>query len=354
MYNQMHETFRIQSAVGGASPAGSPLAEKTDQSVGSSSSSWRASEFGFALERHFSAQGLGRIAFPSQYGSSALVEPDPEKEAGKGSASRSPVLGLLHRLVDIKAHRASDCQEISCLLSSLSYLAPASGDGLELSEAGKARQGKKRESDCALEKGGLATYKKTPKNLDSLWFSWMRVGFSWFRAFGAPGLRREKHLPCAVRVTGRRFLLSLRSGFLLKESALRSTSAFILTEISVLLKRFVSSKFFFSISPEVFSSSGIEAEFTGRSWFKTSLKSILKFIGIISQRMLRSSIRWSLSGTISNALRRMEFPKTIKNFALFCIPRCKGCVATRNCSGPASMRLSCRGNKMLHYLCKSQ
>lgn len=179
-YTRRYETSGDRSAAGTAAPTGDPAAQCGHEPVGSGARRECVREFRISLGGDVPANGGPWTGPPANAGAPTETVAGATRTVGAGPAERPPGGRLSDGTLDACARRGRHPAPVWCAVPSVSRLAPAPSDGLELPETGAARIRTRRSGDRGVEAAALAAYKKTPHDVAPISSSLMNQGFCSF------------------------------------------------------------------------------------------------------------------------------------------------------------------------------
>jgi hypothetical protein len=197
-YTLRHETSGDRSAAGTAAPTGDPAAHRGHEPVGSGARSECVGEFSVPLGSDVPAKGSTWTGPPANAGAPTETVAGATRAVGAGPAERPTGGRLSDGALDARARRGSHPALVWGAVPSVSRLAPAPPDGLELPETGAARHRTRRSGDRGVEAAALAAYKKTPHDVAPISSSLMNQGFCSFPMWPAHGPRAGARRACTI------------------------------------------------------------------------------------------------------------------------------------------------------------
>lgn len=350
-----YETARDTPSIGAAAASGHTLARIWPQLSFCGRSSTLIAKFGRALAPVIPGTRTEGITGQSKSRSAVIAKHRPKEDAARDFGARTTGSRLLDRPVDPPSDLRCNRQGIWDTVFTCQLLEADDGPGLELSEARKARQRKKRNSDPHVEAIGVAAYKKTLRFTEPIWFFRTKVDFSWCPRLFAPG-HREATLPsCVWQAYGPRYRPFQLSVFLQGENKWLCISNSIPTKISGPSKSSCS----FGTCCDIFGDPsywcGTEAEPTGPPSLNSSWRSIRESTFTSSQGTLLNSIPTNWFGPNSNEPWQTAFPIISCAFVNFFHEKLDACNAPPKDYGRVFVRPICRFyEQRIHYLVNDQ
>lgn len=239
---------------------------------------------------------IGSPSFEGHSRTSSQAVSSREREVSGTAFGGSSGRRISDRPLDLEADRSNHSEALSHPASPQSCVAVASGDGMELSETRAPGATKERQRDCALEGSPVATYKKTPKDLEPIWSSLMSLASCSFQTFVVPGLQKGKPLSSTTCTNRIGFPLSVRCRYPRSEDGWLFICGFG-RGISPVWMFGLSLKNCSNISGDPWSCCGIEPPSIGERKLNSFFFSTLGFIWNTFQPMLPSLIRRNMFGT---------------------------------------------------------
>lgn len=337
-----YETAWNTPSTGAATASGHTLARIWPQLPFSGRSITLIAKFGRALASVVRARREEGLTRQSKSRPATIAEPGAQEDVARDVGAWTTGSRLLDRPVDSPPDLRCNRQGIWDTVFTCQLLEADDGLGLELSEAHKARQRKKRSSDPHVEAVGVAAYKKTLRFTEPIWFFRTKVGFSWSPRSFALG-HREATLPsCVWQAYGPRYRPFQPSAFLQFENKWLCISSSTPTKTSGPSK----SSYSFGTCCDIFGDPsywcGTEAEPTGPPSLNSSWRSIRESTFTSSQGTLLNSIPMNWSGPNSNEPWRTAFPIISCAFVNFFHEKLDACNALPKDYGRVFVRPICR------------
>jgi hypothetical protein len=340
-----YETARNTPSIGAATASGHTLARIWPQLPFSGRSCKLIAKFGRAMAPVVPGTRTEGLTCQSKSRSAAIAEHRTEEDISTDLVAWTTGFRLLDRSVDSSPDRRRNRQGIWDTVFTCQLLEADDGLGLELSEAHKARQRKKRSSDPHLEAVGVAAYKKTQRLTEPIWCFRTKVDFSWCPLSFAPG-HREATLPsCGWQGHGQRYRPFQLSVFLQSEDKWLCIFSSTPTKTSGPSKWSSSSATCCDIFGDPSYWCGTEAEPTGQASSTSSWTSIHESMFTSSQGMLRSLTPMNWSGPSSNEPWQTVFPIISRAFVNFFHEKLDGCNDPRKGCGHVFVRPICRSHE---------
>ena len=350
-YKLGHETKHVLPTVGKASAQGCGAGSSRQALPVDRPELTRVPEFRGALVSNISQARLERIETPFINGQAlAAFDPakgKPEKAAFGRCGGRRP----FNRTLDFETNPQIDPSSLRgeihpgrCMVASGSRL------GMELPEARTSRHSAGRGLHCALEESGMATHKKTPKNLGPIWFSSTKADSCSFPTIVKLGPRWGKLLSCVILrcVIGFRRSAHLRSRPNVSDWASTWNTTLSTSPAWRSSRSFKTSCVIFPVRS---CCCGMAARFTDAARWLSLFRGMGDFMFIAFHPMHRNSTRSSLFGP----KLRTPSQTACTNRNQLSIPICGSPstepAAHNDCFDPASMPRSCLGDNScrIHY-----
>ena len=202
-YNMGHETPWIPRGTGKApSESHCPAEGRQDKPIGGSTYSGSIQELRFSMVPRVPEGRLQSPSFKDDPRASSQAFSKREGNPKRAALVRPAGCRVSDRPLDLEADCPNHPQAAWNSVSPQPCVENPSGDGLELPETRTPGSTKERERNCAVEGLPVASYKKKPKDLGPIWFSWMNRAFCSFPISVAPGLRKGK-LPFSITSTNK-------------------------------------------------------------------------------------------------------------------------------------------------------
>ena len=353
-YTMWHETPRNRPATGAASPTGHPAAKGRHESVGRGPCRECVRKLRVPMVSGIPKEGIAGTPPSTNPRPSAQALHIAEEATGDVALEGLPVGGVSDRSVDLKARRRDDPPAFRRGLPSLPCLETPGKPGVELPEAGAPGPATGRSRDRPLEALPMAAYKKTHKNVEPIWSSWMNPASCSSPTWPAPGLPKEKHRSCTISTnkTESRRLVLWRC--LPNESDWPSIFICAPT-ISQGSMSERSCNTCSAIFGGRWSCCGIGERSIAAGRSNTGSPRIQGSTWKRSRPTPRNSIRRSMFGTRPTAPWRIVHPRTCSSSTGGSETRCDEFVDRNHFFGPASTLPICHGQgDAFHYLCKYQ
>ncbi len=188
-----HETPWIPRGTGEAPSSGHCLVEeRQNKPVCGSPYSGSIKELRFSLVPTVPEGRLQGPSFEDDPRAAPQAFSKPKGKPNEATLVRSTGCRVSDRPLDLETDCPNHSQAPWGPVSPQPCMEDPAGNGMELPETGASGFTKERARNRALEGLPMAPYKKKPKDLGPIWFSWMNRASCSFQTSVAPGLRKGK------------------------------------------------------------------------------------------------------------------------------------------------------------------